>query len=116
SGTSYYGLLAADALDQGSGLTAVTSNPIAVDDASLAAFGARPEVIRAVKLAQLDLRVESIREWNYAIRALDDDALLLAAEYARRAGMYDRAIATAERTAARHDFSLRYLTPFRTQF
>ena len=116
SGTGYYGLLAADALGQGSGLTAVTSNPIAVDDASLAAFGARPEVIRAVKLAQLDLRVESIREWNYAIRALDDDALLLAAEYARRAGMYDRAIATAERTAARHDFALRYLTPFRTQF
>ena len=50
------------------------------------------------------------------MRGLDDDALLLAAEYARRAGLYDRAINTAERTAARHDFSLRYLTPFRAEF
>ena len=45
--------------------------------------------------------------------AMTDDALLLAAEYARRDGLYDRAINTAERTTARHDFALRYLTPFR---
>jgi soluble lytic murein transglycosylase len=114
---SYYGLLAADALGGGvSPLAALASNPRAVDDAAAAAFGARPEVIRAVKLAQLDLRPESLREWNFALRGLDDDALLVAAEYARRIGLYDRAINTAERTAARHDFSLRYLTPFRAEF
>ena len=43
-------------------------------------------------------------------------ALLLAAEYARRQGLYDRAINTAERTSTRHDFALRYLMPFREQF
>jgi len=31
-------------------------------------------------------------------------------------GLTDRAINTAERTTARHDFSLRYLTPFGVQF
>jgi soluble lytic murein transglycosylase len=113
----YYGLLAADALGRGSDpLAAATRAPLAIDAASLAAFAARPEVIRALKLAQLDLRPEAIREWNYALRGLGDDALLAAAEYARRAALYDRAINTAERTSARHDFSLRYLTPFRTEF
>jgi soluble lytic murein transglycosylase len=113
---TYYGLLAAEALGPMSALPAVASNPLVVDEPALAAFGKRPDVIRAVKLAQLDLRIESIREWNQAVRAMSDDALLLAAEYARRAGLYDRAINTAERTALRHDYSLRYLTPFRTEF
>ena len=49
------------------------------------------------------------------MRALDDDALLLAAEVARRNGLYDRSINTAERTQRRHDFSLRYPTPYRTE-
>ena len=73
----------------------------------------RAGVRRAVKLAQLDMRPESQREWLYVVRGLPDDALLLAAEYARREGLYDRAINTAERTSARHDFGLRYLMPFR---
>jgi len=113
---SYYGLLAAEALGRPATLSVVASNPLANDDAALAAFGKRADVTRAVKLAQLDARLESIREWNQAVRGMNDDALLLAAEYARRAGLYDRAIYTAERTAARHDYSLRYLTPFRAEF
>ena len=117
SDVHYYGLLAADALGRGSAFLAPPDRePVAPDAASLAKFGARPEVVRAVKLAQLDLRLDAIREWNSAIRGLDDDDLLLAAEYARRAGLYDRAINTAERTTARHDLTLRYLTPFRAEF
>ena len=46
----------------------------------------------------------------------DDDGLLLAADYARRAGLYDRAINTADRTKERHDFGLRYMMPFREHF
>jgi soluble lytic murein transglycosylase len=114
---NYYGLLAAEALGSGSAsLLALKSDPVSPDPAALAAFGQRPEVVRAVKLAQLDLRLESIREWNFAIRGFEDDGLLLAAEYARRMGLYDRAINTAERTAARHDYSLRYMTPFQSEF
>ena len=68
------------------------------------------------KLVELDMRAESVREWFYIVRGLSDDQLLLASEYARRAGLYDRSINTAERTQARHDFGLRYLTPYRTEF
>jgi soluble lytic murein transglycosylase len=42
--------------------------------------------------------------------------LLLAATYARQVALYDRAVNTADRTSARHDFALRYMAPFRTEF
>jgi len=109
----FYGLLAAEALGRH---VAPVSVPLQPDTDALAAFGARSGVQRAVKLAALDMRAESQREWLYVVRGLPDEALLLAAEYARRAGLYDRAINTAERTSARHDFGLRYLMPFREQF
>jgi soluble lytic murein transglycosylase len=109
----FYGLLSAEALGK---RLEVTSAPLAPDAEALAAFGARAPVQRAVKLAQLDMRAESQREWLYVVRGLPDDALLLAAEYARRQGLYDRAINTADRTSLRHDFGLRYMTPFREQF
>jgi soluble lytic murein transglycosylase len=83
---------------------------------ALAAFGARPEVRRTVKLAELGLYAESQREWVYVVRGLPDDGLLLAAAYARGQGLYDRAINTADRTAARHDYTLRYLMPYREHF
>lgn len=112
----FYGLLAAEALGGEKARADPPSRPITIDEQALAAFGARAGVRRAVKLASLDLRLEAIREWNASLRGLDDDALLLAAEYAKRVGLTDRAINTAERTTARHDFSLRYLTPFGVQF
>jgi soluble lytic murein transglycosylase len=62
------------------------------------------------------MRTESLREWIYAVRGLPDEGLLLAADYARRQGLYDRAINTAERTSLRHDYGLRYLMPFREHF
>ena len=43
-------------------------------------------------------------------------SLLLAADHARRVGLYDRAINTADRTQARHDYALRYLAPYRNEF
>jgi soluble lytic murein transglycosylase len=113
----YYGLLAAEALGRGaSQLATLKTGSAEMDPAALAAFGARAEVVRAVKLAQLDLRPESVREWAYAIRGLDDNGLQVAAEYARRTGLYDRAINTAERLAARAEFALRYMTPYKSEF
>lgn len=114
---SFYGILAAEQLGRGSTqLLTLTGNPTEPNADLLAAFSRRPEVQRVVKLAELDLRPESLREWTYVVRGLDDDALLLAAEYARRAGLYDRAINTAERTTARHNYGLRYMAPFRAEF
>ena len=51
-------------------------------------------------------------EWRWAVRGMDDRTLLAAAELARRNGIWDRAINTADRTVAAHDFTLRYPTPY----
>ena len=112
--THFYGMLAAEA--QGKRFAVPASAPVAAAPEAVAAFAARAEVKRAVKLAELDMRPESQREWTYIVRGLPDDALLLAADYARSVGLYDRAINTADRTQSRHDYALRYLAPFRPQF
>ena len=109
----FYGLLAAEALGK---RVLPASNPARPTVAALAAFGVQPGVRRAAKLAEVDMRADLLREWIYVVRGLDDEDLLLAADYARRAGLYDRAINTAERTSARHDFGLRYMMPFREYF
>ena len=106
-------MLSAEAIGQ---RQEIASAPLEPDAQALAAFGATPGIRRAVKLAQLDMRPESQREWLYVVRGQPDETLLLAANYARSEGLYDRAINTAERTTARHDFGLRYLMPFRPQF
>ena len=115
----FYGLLAAEALGRGADvLTAlnVHANATQPTELELARFATRTDVRRAVKLAELDLRPEHVREWSYIIKPFDDDALLVAADYARRMGLYDRAINTAERTVARHDYALRYMVPFSNEF
>jgi soluble lytic murein transglycosylase len=117
SDIGFYGLLAGDALGRGAEqLSALKSEPARPTAETIAVFGARPEVRRVVKLAALDMRRESQREWYFLVRGQDDATLLLAAEFARRAGLYDRAINTAELTAARHDYALRYLMPYRDEF
>jgi soluble lytic murein transglycosylase len=72
-----------------------------------------PGIRRALELYRLGLRVEGNREWLFAIRSLDDRQLITAAEIARRNELFDRAINTADRTVDQHDFSLRYLVPYR---
>ncbi len=73
----------------------------------------RPAINRALALYRLDMRAEGLREWLYGIRDMDDQQLLAAAEAARAANIPDRAINTAEKTLAVHDFSQRYPTPHR---
>ncbi|AMV47042.1 lytic transglycosylase domain-containing protein [Paraburkholderia caribensis] len=67
----------------------------------------------AKRFYALNLRTEGNREWNWQLRGMTDRQLIAVAEYARRIELYDRAVSTADRTQAEHDFSLRYLTPFR---
>jgi soluble lytic murein transglycosylase len=110
---SYYGILAAEAIGR---RPVMKSTPAPVTTAWLTDFGVRADVRRVVKLAQLDMRAESVREWAVIVRGMDDETLLKAAEFARRAGLYDRSINTADRTVARHDFALRYPTPYEAQF
>ena len=68
---------------------------------------------RALELYRLNLRLDATREWVWAIRGFDDRQLLAAAEVARRNEIFDRAINTADKTESLHDFSLRYLAPYR---
>ncbi|MCU0841879.1 MAG: lytic transglycosylase domain-containing protein [Thiobacillaceae bacterium] len=72
-----------------------------------------PGIRRALLLRDMGLVADAVAEWDWALRGQDDPTLLAAAEIARRAQWYDRAIITAERTRELHDFDLRYLTPYR---
>ncbi len=112
-GFNFYAFLAAEALGQ---RIEPVSQPAHPSPALLEVFGAQPGIRRAVKLAELDMRPDSQRDWSFVVRGRDDEGLLVAAAYARRVGLYDRAINTAERTTSRHDFGLRYMTPYREHF
>ena len=79
----------------------------------LAAVARQPGFQRALALYRVGLRFESAREWIWSIRGMDDKQLLAAAEFALQNDMFDRAINTADKTLAVHDFSVRYLAPHR---
>ncbi|OYY94552.1 MAG: hypothetical protein B7Y41_06900 [Hydrogenophilales bacterium 28-61-23] len=68
---------------------------------------------RALLLRKLGDSGNALAEWEWALRDMDDHALLAAAELARRNNWNDRAIATAEKTREIHDFDLRYIAPYR---
>jgi soluble lytic murein transglycosylase len=108
----FYGQLALEDLGGSVQAPAVAYKPTDEDIRSVAA---RPGIKRALELFRLDLRLEGVREWLWAIRELSDRQLLAAAEVARRNAVYDRAINTADRTLFEHDFGLRYLAPYRDQ-
>jgi soluble lytic murein transglycosylase len=77
---------------------------------------AHVELARALELFRLGLRTEATREWMFAVRHMGDRRLLAAAELARRAAVFDRAIGTAGRTELLHDYRMRYLAPYREVF
>ena len=109
----FYGLLATEELGY------VVTPPEAMhepSDEEVEAARRDPGLARALEMIRLGMRTEGVREWLFSIRSLDDARLLAAAELARRAGVYDRAISTAERTERLHNFALRYPVPFRDVF
>ena len=108
----FYGQLALEELGGSVQAPAVAYKPTEDEIRSVAT---RPGIKRALELFRLDLRLEAVREWLWAIRELSDRQLLAAAEVARRNAVYDRAINTADRTVFEHDFGLRYLAPYRDQ-
>jgi len=75
-----------------------------------------PGLARSLELYRLGLRGEGTREWNFTIRGMDDAQLLAAADLARRAEVFDRAINTADRTSRQHNYRVRFLAPFREVF
>ena len=74
-----------------------------------------PGIRRAMAFFRLEMRTEAVREWNWALRGMDDRELLAAADLAKRNQIWDRAINTADRTKSEHDFTLRFLAPYGDQ-
>ncbi len=109
----FYGLLAAEEL----GYMVAVPEPFHVAaEEEVAAAGRNAGLARSLELYRLNLRNEATREWLFTIRAMEDRELLAAAELARRAEVFDRAINTADRTAQRHNYRVRFLAPFREVF
>jgi soluble lytic murein transglycosylase len=107
---SFYGRLASDEL--GVRLRIPPRAPLPTE-AEIAEVSAIPGLARALALYRIDMRTEATREWLWTIRGMDDRKLLAAAELARRNEAWDRAISTADRTLVAHNFSVRYLAPYR---
>ncbi len=111
---NYYGQLAAEELGaaSASGMVSASYQP---SKAEVNAMLAQPAIQRAVALYRMDLRTDAAMEWAWVARQFDDKQLLVAAEIARRNGMYDQTINTADRTVQLHDFNLRYPAPYREE-
>ena len=107
---NFYGRLAAEELGVSLRIPARAPLPTESEIAEVAAI---PGLARALVLYRLDMRTEATREWLWTIRGMDDRKLLAAAELARRNEAWDRAIGTADRTILAHNFSVRYLAPYR---
>ncbi|MFZ2855522.1 MAG: transglycosylase SLT domain-containing protein [Rhodocyclaceae bacterium] len=109
---NFYGNLADDELDRP---TMTPPKATAPTRDELEQVGANAGVQRALAFFRLNQRFEGTKEWSWALRGMSDRELLAASDIAHRAGIYDRAIAAADRTKNEHDYSLRYLAPYGEQ-
>src|SRR5471032_3137991 len=106
---NFYGQLASEELGQ-----KITVPPrTEVSDAEVAQAAAVPGFALSQKFYAMNLRLEGNREWNWPLRTMTDRQLIAAAQYAKRIELFDRAVNTADKTKTEHDFSLRYLSPYR---
>jgi soluble lytic murein transglycosylase len=108
---NFYGQLAREDLGKSNQIPARTK----VSETEIEAMSNRKGFIRGERLYTMNLRFEGNREWNWELRSMSDKQLLASAEYAKRIGLYDRVVNTADRTKQEHDFSLRYPTPYRDE-
>jgi soluble lytic murein transglycosylase len=109
---NFYGNLADEELGRSIVTPPKAASPTRDEVAQIAA---NPGVQRTLALFRVNLRTEGVREWNWTLRGMNDRELLAASDIAQRAGVFDRAIAAADRTKSEHDYSLRYLSPFSDQ-
>ncbi len=110
----FYGQLANEELSKSTVIGNIASNA-SNNTRLLERIAALPSVQRTVALYRLELRSEATKEWAWLLRDFNDQELLAAAEFARRNQMFDRAIGAADKTVSTHDFSLRYLSPYREE-
>ena len=109
----FYGRLAAEELGTAARLPPRAPSPTPEEMLQASAV---PGLQRALALFALGMRFEGVREWNWALRGMDDRQLLAASQIAYDNEIWDRSIAAADRTVALHDFTLRYPAPHREIF
>ena len=109
---NYFGRLAAEDLGLPTPLPPVPA-PLTVEERRAAR--SHPGLTRALRLIDLSLRSEGVREWNFSLRGMGDRALLAAAQEACDREVWDRCINTSERTKAEIDIAQRYPTPHRAE-
>jgi soluble lytic murein transglycosylase len=108
----FYGKLATEDLGGHMVLAAAPEPPTA---AEAEAARSRPGLARALQLIALGLRNEGVREWNYTLRGLPERDLLAAAQWACEGQVWDRCIATSDRTRSEVAMAQRYPLPMREQ-
>ncbi len=108
----FYGQLAAEELGQ---LTTVPPIAAPASEPEVIEAAKNPGLLRAQKFYELGLRMEGNREWNYQLRGVSDRQLLAFATYACKKSILDRCVNTADRTQSEHNYSLRFISPFKEQ-
>jgi soluble lytic murein transglycosylase len=86
---SFHGFLAADWINEP---YAICPRTLAADPVVEKAVAAQDDLARAFEFQALGMLPEARREWDFAMRKLDDPAKRLAADLAYRRGWYDRAV------------------------
>ena len=109
---NFYGQLAGDELANMPVMSTLTLAYKPSKEA-VAEMSAMPGAQRTLALYRMSLGTDALEEWRWLVRNFNDRELLAAAEVARSNEMYDRAIGAAEKTVNQHDFSMRYLAPYR---
>ncbi len=106
----FYGILAAEELGIPLHLPSVRG-PTTQEELSMVA--GLPGIARALAFYRINLPGYAAREWRWCVKAMTDRQLLAASELARKNGIWDRSVFTAEMTDDEHDFALRYPSPYR---
>ena len=108
-GLGFYGALAAHELGRP---LALPPTPAALTDAEVDRAAQTPGLQRGLQMAQLGLRDEGRREWNFTLRGLSDRDLMAAAQMACKAEDWQLCINTSERTREQIDLRQRYPMPY----
>jgi soluble lytic murein transglycosylase len=106
--SNFYGQLAAEELGR---LSTIPVPGAPIGPAEIAPIAADPGFQRALKFFAMRLRFEGTREWNWALRKLNEREHLAAAEFARQHNILDRMVNTSERTRIQVDYSQRFPSP-----
>ena len=105
----FYGQLALEETGSKIGVP-ILARPVTAQE--LAPIAKNPDLLRAIRFYDMGLRFEGSREWNWALRKLNEREHLIAAEFARQNNLLDRMVNTSDRTKEELDFSQRFPTPF----